>query len=66
MSGVKYPGRSRSFTIAAGIVGRLSDEELLALHRIVCRRAAQIYEPMYRDKRLVNQRIGSAVARWAR
>jgi hypothetical protein len=41
-------------------VDALTDEEALTLHRIVCRRAAAIYEPMYRAKRDQNWRAGMA------
>lgn len=32
----------------------LTDDELLAAHRIVCKRAAAIYGPMFQNKRDAN------------
>jgi hypothetical protein len=44
-------------------VDALSDEEALTLHRIVCRRAAAIYGPMYRDKQQANRKAALRVPR---
>lgn len=43
-------------------VAALSDVEALVLHRIVCRRAAAIYGPMYKDKRDANWKAGTQAA----
>jgi hypothetical protein len=47
-------------------VDALSDDDALALHRIVCRRAAAIYGPMHAAKREANYRASVPRARVAR
>ena len=42
-------------------VDRLSDDEALALHRIVCRRAARIYAQRYKAVRDANFRTAMAI-----
>ena len=44
-------------------VDSLSDEDALTLHRIVCRRAARIYEPLTRSKREANFRTAMSLQR---
>ena len=45
---------------------RLSDKDVLIFHREVCRRAAAIYEPLYREKREANWKIGQGLSRFRR
>ena len=44
-------------------IDKLEDADVLRLHREVCRRAAYIYEPIHRAKRLANWPTGMAAAR---
>jgi hypothetical protein len=52
-----------------GILRRLddlSDDDLLEVHREVCRRAERIYRPLYKAKRDANHATGMWAARGRR